>query len=204
MDVLSLEQVSTLVSSYPELNKPHKAVVNVQYDLKHWKGLWQLEMLEMNETNWTLGRYNFAIDADEADWLYRFNYDLLFESFEQPLLPNTLYHLEVNETAGDGMRQQAGWITITNSTKDENNPKDGTVVWSVMGDAFQNSTEVYIWIDNDGRTLVVDYDDGLKLLQEAWNSSLERSGAECHGSSVVYCAWVSFSALVVVVVASIF
>lgn len=62
-----------------------------------------------------------------------------------------LYKLQISDGYGDGIccTYGMGWFSITNSTPSSDH-LNGTVVWDVAGYQFEESLEVFIWIDQDG------------------------------------------------------
>ena len=83
-------------------------------------------------------------------------------SYTKEVQPDSLYRLQIFDHYGDGAccGFGSGWFTITNSTPSSAFPS-GTVLWAERGDALEKTLAVYVWVDTNGSTQIVEHMDGL-------------------------------------------
>ncbi|CAB9504561.1 Plasminogen (Fragment) [Seminavis robusta] len=79
-------------------------------------------------------------------------------SYEKFVENETIYRLRILDALGDGTccLFGLGWFTITNATASDDFEL-GTVLWEMMGGEFFDLEEVFIWVDADGNSHLVEY-----------------------------------------------
>lgn len=108
-----------------------------------------------DETSFTWRVLNDELGSWEVVDIQNATNSSSLHSYTYQLSANSLYHLEVWDSAGDGTCCDwgKGWFTITNST--------GLVIWEASGDAWDdissNFLDVYVRTDRNGNAQLAEY-----------------------------------------------
>lgn len=168
----------TLGDTYPLENVNNEIVVNVRFDEYPDETEWVLQKLLVTpRAGMVIAMDNPATTSWETvDRILGVPEQLCeLVSYKHNVTSNTLYHFYVTDSFGDGncCNHGRGAVSLTNSTiaysksDEEYNPYKGTIVWNSWDAGFTDFAEVYVWVDSEGRTSVVNNQDGFALAKRA-------------------------------------
>ena len=131
---------------FPSPNSTHELGINILFDSFPAETEWFLEQGPIGERNIS-GQLDTIASGRFSSETYVY--------INQTLAPETFCLFTVTNSYGDGFREGEGWVTLTNGTVSEDSPK-GSIVWSLDTSRRFSVVSVYIWVDQQERTMVLE------------------------------------------------